>query len=245
MSRWLPPAASSHAGQIDFLLLLVHGLMLLLFVGWGLYFMWVLVRFRQGRQPHAQPTGATGRLALTTEILVVIAEAVLLVVFALPLWFQRTSAQPDAADTLTVRVIAEQFAWTMHYPGADGRFGESRPGLITDSNPIGLDRASPFGADDLVVPGQLHLPVGRPVVIQLSSKDVIHSFGVAAMRVKQDVVPGLFTPVWFTPITPGRYEIACSQLCGLGHYRMRGFLNIKSDADYRAFLAEESKGLKP
>ena len=244
MSGWLPPAASSHAGQIDFVLLLVHGLMLLLFAGWGVYFLWVLIRFRHRRQPQAMAQGAGGRFALGVEVAVVIAEAVLLLVFAFPLWWQRTSAQPDAGSALVIRVVAEQFAWTVHYPGADGQFGESRPSLISDTNPLGLDRRSPYGADDLVVPGQLHLPAGRPVLIQLSSKDVIHSFGVPAMRVKQDVVPGLLTPVWFTPTMTGRFEIACSQLCGLGHFRMRAFVVVEDEAAFGRFLSEEAAALR-
>jgi cytochrome c oxidase subunit 2 len=85
--------------------------------------------------------------------------------------------------------------------------------------------------------------VNRPALVRLSSKDVIHSFGLFEMRVKQDAVPGLDIPVWFVPNRVGDYEIACSQLCGLGHYRMRGFLNIKSEADFRSWLAEEAKNL--
>jgi len=88
------------------------------------------------------------------------------------------------------------------------------------------------------------VPVNRPVVIQLSSKDVIHSFGVPAMRVKRDAVPGLLASVWFTPTTSGQFDIACSQLCGMAHYRMRGVLTVQSDADYRKFLAEETALLK-
>ena len=82
--------------------------------------------------------------------------------------------------------------------------------------------------------------MGRPVVIQLSSKDAIHSFGVLAIRVKQDAIPGLFTPVWFTPTVSGVFDIACSQLCGLGHYRMRGILTVESDEAFRKFLADEA-----
>jgi len=90
---------------------------------------------------------------------------------------------------------------------------------------------------------QLTLPVDRPILVHLSSKDVIHSFGVYELRVKQDSIPGMDIPVWFIPNRVGDYEIACSQLCGLGHYRMRGFVNIKSAADYQAFLAQESRSL--
>jgi len=241
MSRFLPPAASGHAGEIDFVLTLVHILMLALFAGWATYFIWVLIRFRQRRQPRADAAGAAGRFAFWIEVGVVVAEAVLLVVFALPLWFKRTAAQPSDAGAIVVRVVAEQFAWNVHYPGPDGRFGATSIALVTPTNPIGLDRNSPGAQDDIVVLGQLHLPVGRQVIVQLSSKDVIHSFGVPAMRVKQDAIPGLFTPVWFVPTRTGEFDIACSQLCGLAHYRMRGIITVESDDAFRTFLAEAAR----
>ena len=235
---------SSHAASIDHVMTLVHLLMLVLFAGWGAYFVWVLVRFRRSRQPHADPGGATGRVASFTEIGVVIAESVLLIGFALPIWFERTSARPADPNAVVVRVVAEQFAWNVHYPGADGRFGDTSVRLVTATNPLGLDRASPFGKDDVVLISQLHLPVNRPVVIQLSSKDVIHSFGVPAMRVKQDAIPGLLTPVWFMPIATGQFEIACSQLCGLAHYRMRGVITVEPEDAFQRFLANEAAALK-
>ena len=241
MTRFLPPAASVHAPAIDWVLTLVHLLMLALFVGWGAYFVWVLFRFRARRQPRADHAGANGSLAKATEVGVVIAEGLLLVVIALPLWFSRTSAQPDAPDAVAVRVVAEQFAWNFHYPGVDGEFGETSVALVSPDNPLGLDRSSPFGRDDIVVPGELHLPVNRQVVMQLSSKDVIHSFGVPAMRVKQDAIPGLLSPVWFTPTGAGRFDIACSQLCGLGHYRMRGVIVVESAQEFAAFLANQAE----
>jgi cytochrome c oxidase subunit 2 len=238
LSRWLPPQASAHASEIDFVLTMVHWLMLVLLIGWGAYFVWALVRFREG----ARPAPATsGRWALWTEIGVVVAEGVLLVAIALPIWFRQTSASPSTnSQAVVVRVVAEQFAWNIHYPGADGRFGETRVRLVTTTNPIGLDRSSPFGADDLVTLDDLHLPINRPAVIQLSSKDVIHSFGVPAMRVKTDATPGLLSPVWFTPTLAGRFDIGCSQLCGLGHFRMRGTITVESEAEYQAFLAAEA-----
>lgn len=226
MTSWLPIQASDHAAAIDQVMTLVHLLMAALFVGWGAYFVWVLFRFRRGRQPRANPAGATGRAATWVEAGVVLAEAVLLVVFALPLWFQRTAAQPPP-QALVIRVVAEQFVWNVHYPGPDGQFGETSISLVSTTNPVGLDRSSRFGADDVVALSEMHLPIGRPVVIQLSSKDVIHSFGVPAMRVKQDAIPGMVTPLWFTPTREGQFDIACSQLCGLGHYRMRGIITVE------------------
>lgn len=240
MSRFLPPAASAHAGQIDQILTLVHVLMLVLFAGWSLYFFWVLLRFRRGRQPRADHHGARGRFALGIEVGIVVAEAILLVVFALPLWYSRTAARPTDPSAVVIRVVGEQFAWNVHYPGADGRFGETSVALVSPTNPLGLDRRSPYGRDDVVELGIMHLPVNRPVVIELSSKDVIHSFGVPAMRVKQDAIPGLLAPVWFTPTATGDFDIACSQLCGMGHYKMRGLITVESDAAFRKFLADEA-----
>jgi len=240
MTRFLPIAASADAGQIDLVITLVHVLMLVLFAGWAAYFCWVLIRFRARRQPVADPAGARGRLAFWVEVGVIAAEAVLLVVFALPIWFSRTAARPADSKALVIRVVGEQFNWNVHYPGADGRFGETSLSLVSPDNPLGLDRTSPFGADDIVDVGQIHVPVNRPVLIQLSSKDVIHSFGVPAMRVKRDAIPGLIAPVWFTPTLSGKYEIACSQLRGLAHFRMRGTILVESDAEFQRFLAEEA-----
>ena len=242
MTAWLPVRASLEAAEIDLVLLIVHGLMLVLFVGWALYFGWVLVRYRRARQPRANPHGARGRVAFWIEVGVVVAEAALLVGLALPVWLSRTSAAPPAASPapLVIRVVAEQFAWNLHYPGADGKFGTTSLALVSPTNPLGLDRHSPFGADDVVEVNELHLPVGRPVLVQLSSKDVIHSFGVPAMRVKRDAIPGLFAPVWFTPSRPGTYDVACSQLCGLAHFRMRGTIVVESDSAFEKFLTDEA-----
>ena len=139
-----------------------------------------------------------------------------------------------------VRVVAQQFAWNIHYPGADGIFGKTDVSLINEqTNPVGLDRSDPNAADDITTLNQLHLPVDKPVIIHLSSKDVLHSFYLPEMRVKQDAIPGMSIPLWFKPVKIGNWEIACAQLCGLGHYRMRGFLNIHSQNDYDAWLKEQ------
>jgi cytochrome c oxidase subunit 2 len=237
----LPVQASAHAGEIDHMISLVHWMMLLMFVGWGLFFIYVLFRFRKGANPRADYTGAKGKLSKGTEIAIVIAEVVLLVGYAIPAWARRVQEFPSENEATVVRVVAEQFAWNIHYPGGDGRFGRTDIARVSSDNPIGLDRTDPNAKDDITTINQLTLPVDRPVLVHLSSKDVIHSFGLFEMRVKQDAVPGLDIPVWFIPNRIGDYEIACSQLCGLGHYRMRGFINIRSEADYRAFLAEEAK----
>jgi cytochrome c oxidase subunit 2 len=239
----LPMQASTHAPEIDHMLSLVHWMMLVLFVGWGLFFLYVLFRFRKGANPKADYVGAKGKFSKGVEIAVVVAEAVLLVGYAIPAWATRVKRFPSETEATVVRVIGEQFAWNIQYPGPDRKFGRTDVKLVSADNPIGLDRTDPNAKDDLTTINQLTLPVNRPVLVHLSSKDVIHSFGLFEMRVKQDAVPGLDIPVWFIPNRIGDYEISCSQLCGLGHYRMRGFLNIKSDADYQKFLADEAKGV--
>lgn len=229
---------------IDLLMRLVHVLMLALFAGWAIYFVYVLFRFRRGRQPKASYAGAKGGWASGVEIGVIVVEAVLLVGFALPIWSRVMSAGDSDANAVVVRVVAEQFVWNVHYPGADGQFGRTAADLITATNPLGLDRASDTGKDDVVLLSEMHLPVGRPVVVHLSSKDVIHSFGVHAFRVKNDAIPGARSQVRFTPADVGEFEIACSQLCGVGHHRMRGVITVESEDAYRAFLAKEAAAQK-
>ena len=237
----LPPQASMHAGEIDHMIVIVHWLMLVLFVGWGAFFVFVLFRFRRGANPKASYTGAKGKLAKGLEIGVAIVEVILLVFYAIPGWVTRVGAFPSENEATVVRVTGKQFEWISHYPGPDGRFGRRDVARVAADNPIGLVRAEADAKDDIVTTNQLNLPVDRPVLVQLTSLDTIHSFGLFEMRVKQDAVPGMEIPVWFVPNKVGQYEIACSQLCGIGHYRMRGFVNIQSNADFRNFLAEEAK----
>jgi cytochrome c oxidase subunit 2 len=236
MHRWLglPVQASAQAAQLDRITTLVHLLMAVVFVGWSVYFVYVLLRFRRKRQPVADYGGARGHWSSWTEGAVAIVEIVLLAGFSIPAWASRVS--PPTSNALAVRVVAQQFSWTFHYAGADGEFGRVEASLISPDNPAGLDRSSPHGADDVVSVNDMHLPVDRPVVVQLSARDVIHSFGVPAMRVKQDAIPGMNVPVWFTPTLPGAFDIACSQLCGLGHYRMRAVITVVEPDAFAAWL---------
>ena len=243
MLDWLgmPIAASAHAGEVDQIMVLVHWLMLALFVGWGAFFTYVLFRFRRRRNPTASYTGARGRFASVVEVGVLVAEIVLLAFFSIPFWTRNVDAAPPPENEATVvRVVAEQFAWNVHYPGADGVFGRTDIRLVSPDNPLGLDRSEAVGKDDLVVNNRLNLPVGKPVIVFLSSKDVMHSFGLPQMRVKQDAIPGIVQPVWFTPTMTGEWDIACPQLCGPGHYRMKGVYQIQTPEEYQAWLKEEA-----
>ena len=252
----MPAAAASHAGEIDQMMVLVHWLMAVLFVGWGGVFVFMLVRFRRGANAKASYTGTHGKFSKGVEIAVVVAEAVLLLGYAIPAWARRVKQFPAESEATVVRVVGEQFAWNVQYAGADGRFGRTDIKLVSPDNPLGLDRSDPSAKDDITDINNLHVPVDRPVLVHLFSKDVIHSFGLYEMRVKQDAVPGLEIPVWFVPtVTTAdmaaklgkpdfQYEITCSQLCGLGHFRMRGYLTVQSAADYQKWMADQVKELK-
>jgi cytochrome c oxidase subunit 2 len=252
----LPAAASSHAGEIDQMLVLVHWLMAVLFVGWGGFFILVLVRFRRGANPNAHYAGAHGKFSKAVEVAVVVAEMVLLMGYAIPAWAKRVKQFPTENEATVVRVVGEQFAWNVQYPGADGKFGRTDVKLVSADNPLGLDKNDPAAKDDVTTINQLNVPVDRPVLVHLTSKDVIHSFGLYEMRVKQDAIPGLQIPVWFIPTvttddmrrrlgkTDFEYEITCSQLCGLGHFRMRGFVTVQSAADYQKWMAEQVQALR-
>ena len=235
----LPLVASAHGPKIDNIIVIVHWLMAVLFVGWGAFFIYTLYRFRAGKNPKADYVGVKSHLSSYMEWVVAIIEAILLVGFSIPVWSQVVVDVPKEGEALTVRVVAEQFAWNIHYPGPDGKFGRTSAKLVdSESNPLGLDYEDPAGKDDITTINQLTLPENQTILVKLSSKDVIHCLNLTEMRVKQDAIPGLTIPVTFKATQTGDWEIACAQLCGLGHYRMRGFLEIVSAADYQTWLDE-------
>ena len=257
LAKYMPISAAEHGASLDRMSALVHWLMAILFVGWGLYFIFVLFRFRRGRNPKADPVGAKSKMSTYAEVGVALVEVIILVGFAIPAWAAWVTPHEDSEEALQVRVVAEQFAWNVHYAGPDGIFGRSAPELVdTQSNPLGLDPDDPYGDDDITTINQLHLPVNRAVTVRLSSKDVIHSFFLPTMRVKQDAIPGMEVPVHFKPIqsTPAEsafpacaaektcWEIACAQLCGLSHYSMKGYVTVHQPGGFEAWLAEQSAG---
>ncbi len=241
----MPIQASAHAAEIDEINVLVHWLMAVLFVGWGIFFLYTLVRFRKGANPVANYHGLKGTASKYIEVAVLIAEVVLLVFFSIPAYNARVEAFPAEHESTTVRVVAEQFSWNVHYPGADHKFGRTDIKLVSSDNPLGLDRKDPDAMDDVTTINQLNMPVDKNVLVHLSSKDVIHSFALPQMRVKQDAIPGITHNVWFQPTKTGEWEIPCSQLCGLGHFRMRGFYNVMPQSDYDAWFATEAAAQAP
>ncbi|HUR35651.1 MAG TPA: hypothetical protein VM032_17730 [Vicinamibacterales bacterium] len=253
MTEWLglPPLATAHGGQIDNLIGWIHIFMILLFVGWGGFFLFTLYRFRQSRNPVADYKGVTSHRSAYLEVGIAVIEGILLIGFAIPLWAARVDNLPAENEALVVQVTGEQFAWNIHYPGADRTFGRTDIKLLDlQSNPLGLDREDPAAKDDVTMVNQMYLPANTPIIVRLRSKDVIHSFGVPEFRVKQDAVPGFTIPIWFTPtVTTAemrtrlgnpefQYEIACAQLCGLGHARMRGVVTVQTADEFQKWMAD-------
>ena len=237
----MPPNASAEGYQVDHIIEFSHWFMATLFVGWWIFFIFVLWRFRQKRNPAASHEGVTSGISSHLEFAVILIDALLLVGFAIPLWAKRVNQIPSSKEALTVHAVGQQFNWNFHLPGPDGVFGRRDIYLESNSNPLGIDPADPNSRDDLVVLGELHVPVDRDVIINVSAKDVIHNFDIPAMRMAQDAIPGQVIPLWFKPIKTGSFEIVCGQLCGLGHYAMKGTLVVDTPSDYQAWLKERAE----
>ena len=252
-------SASTQGPQIDNIISIVHWLMLILFVGWGAYFIYALIKFRASKNPKANYNGVKNHFSSYIEALVAVVEVVLLFGFAFPIWASRVNDVPAGPEVVQIRVVGQQFAWNFHYPGPDGVFGKSSVNLVDEAeNPIGLDRKDSFAKDDVFTVNQLHIPVNTPINISLSTKDVIHNFKLPELRVSQDAIPGMEIPVWFeatmtseeflkTTVGSKRegkgFQIACAQLCGLGHYRMMGYMTVHDNEGYADWKAEQQEYL--
>jgi len=256
----LPINMSVQGAAIDEINAIVHWLMLVLFVGWGIFFIVSLVKFRASKNAKADYVGVKSHLSSLLEAVVAVIEIVILFGFGFPIWAARVTDVPSTYESVHLRVVAQQFAWNFHYPGPDGKFGKTRADLVDEQeNPVGLDRSSDNASDDFYTVNQLHVPVNKKIRIDLSSLDVIHSFTLPELRVKQDAIPGMVIPVHFTAtMTSDEFlkttigtkregkslEVTCAQLCGLGHYRMRGFFTVHDDEGYQAWLDEQAEYLE-
>jgi cytochrome c oxidase subunit 2 len=237
----LPVTASENAKGVDLLLVYIHWLMIALFVGWMGYFVYTLIRFRRSRQPRADYQGVRSHASSYIEVAVAGIEALLLVCVAVPIWVKAVDRFPSEKDSTVVQVVAQQFAWNFRYGGPDGVFGRQDMKFVKSDNVFGVDPADPNGKDDVQTLNEMHVPVNKPVIVYVSSKDVIHSFRIIAMRVTQDAVPGMRIPLHFTPVREGRYQINCAQLCGNGHASMaQGFLVVESQQSFDKWLASKS-----
>ena len=152
-------------------------------------------------------------------------------------WNEFVDVPPDATE---FEVLGKQWDWSFRLPGKDGVLGTSNTRLVSDDNPFGLNPNDPNGQDDILIEGDaLHLPLGKPLKVLLRSIDVLHDFYVPQFRAKMDLVPGMVTFFWFTPTRTGTFDILCAELCGVGHYAMRGIVVVEEEGPYQEWLKEQ------
>jgi cytochrome c oxidase subunit 2 len=227
---WFPAPISALATAYDAQFSRTLWLTAVGFFAVQLLLIYVVLRFRKRGRPAAQFIGNTRVEIIWTAVTAIVFFAVALMgmpVFTVP------HLGPEPAGAEIIEVDAHQFAWNFRYPGPDGKFGRTDLKLINDAggNPLGLDPSDPAGKDDIVV-STLRVPADRDIVLTLKSRDVIHDFFVRELRVKQDAVPGMDIPYRFRVDKVGSYEIACAELCGLGHSQMRAVMLVIPAPDY-------------
>jgi cytochrome c oxidase subunit 2 len=201
-------------------------------------FIWKFSNNQPGRKLKNFPGGAKG--LVIAAILVVGIEVMALGVFGVKAW-ANVYLTPPAADAIPIQVQAGQFAFYFRYAGPDGKFGTPHPEMINEGtqNIFGLDPEHDVDARDDIVAAEMAVPVNKEVHLLMHTKDVGHSFYVRELRVQQDFVPGLDVTLHFTATKVGKYEIVCTQLCGLGHYNMKAYLEVMSQTDYESWLKQQ------
>lgn len=266
-----PPPVTEHGWNVDRMIVFVHVMMGVLFVGWTLYFLACLLKFRKTVHPKAESEGPGKLWSTLAEYVVIVAEVVLIISFAAPLWGEvidqeemekiKIASKKPGGDGLEVHILAKQFDWNARYAGNDGEFAEQDILFANKvDNPFGIDNTDGNNDDVVVLNARernraIVVPEDRPIALKITSMDVIHSFKVLPLRVCKDAIPGLQLPIWFeakgeylrqTPNLDGEYiyAIQCAQLCGSGHAAMIGYLKVVPQADFDHWLDKESREQK-
>jgi cytochrome c oxidase subunit 2 len=230
---WFTPIASNWT-TMDDTVILTFWVTGVVFVVVNLFLAWVVLRYRHKKNQKADYEPENKKLEWWLTIVTSIGVAAMLAP-GLFVWGKFVVVPEDAA---IVEAVGQQWHWSFRFPGDDGKLGHSSPSLITPDNPFGIDPEDPLGSDDVLVASpELRLPVDQPVKVLLRSKDVLHNFTVTQFRVKMDLVPGMVTYLWLTPTVPGEYEILCEELCGVGHFAMRGRVVVTPREEFDTWLA--------
>jgi cytochrome c oxidase subunit II len=239
---WFPPAISDFGNQIDAQFhrtLIITGIV---FVAAQLGLALAIFRSRDRGQKASFFEGNSAM-----EFIWTLATVIMFV--GLGLYGEHAWAEAHfigaAPGALQLEVTGQQFAWNFRYAGPDGKFGGTKPELVSASsgNPLGLDPRDPTSKDDVVTP-VAYVPVGQEVELLIKTQDVTHSFYLRELRLKQDAVPGMIIHMHFNATVPGEYELACAELCGLGHYRMRTFVNVVSQAEFDKWMSDQEAALQ-
>jgi cytochrome c oxidase subunit 2 len=232
---WFTPIASNWSSMDDTIVLTfwVTGLV---FIAITIFMIYCVIKYRYSENKKAayepEHKGLEAWLVILTTIGVII-----LLAPGLKVWNDFINVPDDAHE---VEVVAQQWQWSYRYPGIDGKLGTADIKHINADNPLGVNPDDPNGQDDIITSGsQLHLPIDKPVKVLLRSKDTLHNFYVPQFRAKMDIVPGLVSSIWLTPIREGTFEVLCAELCGVGHYNMRSHVVVESAIAYDTWLYEQ------
>ena len=242
MHKWEPPAdISTHGKLIDDQIsetMAEAGISFLAAQFILAIFVWKFSNRPKDAKIANFPGGAKG--LVIAALLLVGTEVLALGVFGTKAW-ANVYFTASAADALPIQAQAGQFAFYFRYPGPDGKFGPLHPNLISEANGnfFGLDQTNDQDSKDDIVTAEMAVPVNREIHLLMHAKDVGHSFFVPELRVQQDFVPGLDLSLHFTATKVGKYEIVCTQLCGLGHYNMKAYLYVYSQEDFDKWLQKE------
>jgi cytochrome c oxidase subunit 2 len=237
MSPWWWTPIASNWGYVDNTIIITFWITGVVFVAVIMFMAYCVFRYRHREGSRAAYEPENKKLEWWLTIVTTVGVAGMLAP-GLFVWNEFVSVPDDAAE---FEVMAQQWQWSFRLPGDDGVLGTSDSRNISFDNPFGLNPDDPDGLDDILIQGDdLHVPLDRPVKVLLRSIDVLHDFYVPEFRAKMDMVPGSVTYFWFTPIRTGTFEILCFELCGTGHYAMRGYVVVDEENDYQAWLQEQS-----
>lgn len=244
----LPPSASDHGKYIDTMMWITLAITGVVFVITQVLLFWYAYKYQEREDRKAFYFPHSNKLEVIWTVIPAITLTVL-VGFGLYYWFAITGEAPK--DAQVVEVTGSQFKWEFRYPGKDGKLGKKYFKEISSSNPLGQLWNDPENKDDKYASQEMHVVVNKPVKLVIGAKDVIHDVGLSHFRLKMDAVPGIPTTMWFTPLYTTRemkakygddfnYEISCDQMCGAGHYTMRGTIVVESQAEFNVWLAKQS-----
>ena len=236
MSPWWWTPIASNWGYMDDTIIITFWITGVVFIAVGLFMAYCVFRYRHKKGRRAAYEPENKKLEVWLTVLTTVGVAGMLAP-GLFVWDQFVTVPEDATE---VEAVGQQWQWTFRFPGKDGVMGTSDARNISDENPFGLNPDDANGQDDVLVESdELHLPLDRPVKVLLRSIDVLHDFYVPEFRAKMDMVPGMITYFWLTPIRTGTFDILCFELCGTGHYAMRGKVVVEEESAYQAWLNEQ------
>jgi len=236
LSPWYFTPIASNWGTIDDTIGITFWVTGTVFVAVNLFMAYAVLRFRYRREARAAYEPENKKLEWWLLGLTTVGVAAMLAP-GLFVWAKFVHVPADAAE---VEALGQQWHWMYRFPGKDGKLGTVDARYFGDKNPFGLNPADPNGQDDVVIANpELHLPLGKPIKLLLRSKDVLHNFSVAQIRVKMDLVPGLVTHAWFTPTRAGTFDLLCEELCGIAHFAMRGRMVVEEESAFQAWLARQ------